>query len=89
MIIAMVPVWFLHLNGSQYLAIGTFHTIPIFHGTKDAVSQLIMTYAVVRMLWVKTLLPKNTIWLMGVTILVWFFAILGGIAVYVISYIIQ
>lgn len=90
-LLGMIPMWVVLLNGTQLLATGlfSFYSVPIFHGILGGVAQILMTYTVVRMLWIKTLPPKNTIWLMRIAILMWFLAILGGVAVYVVSYIIQ
>lgn len=88
-LIGMVPMWLVILKGSQLLATGTFYTIPIFHGILGGISQLLMTYTVVRMYWIKQLPPKNPLWLMRITITLWILSVIGGIGVYIVSYVIQ
>jgi len=84
----MIPVWVGIVNGTQALAAGTLRSVPIIHGTLGLITQLMMTYTVIRMYWVKTLPPQKTIWLMRTTITLWMLTILGGLGVYTVVYLI-
>jgi uncharacterized membrane protein YozB (DUF420 family) len=84
----MIPVWLRIIEGQETLASGPFSTIPIFHGILGGVTQLLMTYTVIRMVWMKSLPPEKPLWLMRVTILLWILTVIGGVGVYVVSFVI-
>lgn len=87
-LVVMVPAWAGVLAGTETLATGTFANAPIYHGILGAFTQLLMTYTVIRMYWANNLPPRKTIWLMRTTIALWILTVLGGIGVYVVSYVI-
>lgn len=86
-LVVMVPVFVRLLQGTQTLTEGPFVTVPIFHGILGTVTQLLMTYTVTRMYWVKSLPPKNPLWLMRAAMLLWLLTVLGGIGVYTVSFV--
>ncbi len=85
----MIPTMLEILQGSETLITGTFASAPIFHGILGGIAQLLMTYTVVRMYWVKNLPPEKPIWLMRITISLWLLAVIGGIGVYTLAYVVQ
>jgi len=87
-LVVMVPVWVEVLSGTTTLATGAFANVPVFHGILGAFTQLLMTYTVTRMYWIENLPPKEPLWLMRTTIALWILTVLGGIGVYVVSYVI-
>jgi hypothetical protein len=90
----MIPSWIGVVTGaeallrSQALAEGPWARVPIFHGVLGGVTQLLMTYTVTRMYWIESLPPERPIWLMRTTLILWLLTVLGGIGVYVVSYVI-
>ena len=82
----MVPALIGVLQGTRTLAAGAFASMPIFHGILGTLTQVLMTYTVIRMYWVETLPPKKTIWLMRITMTLWLLTVFGGIGVYAVSY---
>ena len=87
-LVVMVPAWIGVLEGSETLATGAFANIPVFHGILGGITQVLMTYTVTRMYWIEDLPPKQPLWLMRTTIALWMLTVLGGIGVYVVSYVI-
>ena len=87
-LLLMIPNWIRLINGTLNLASGTFFSVPIFHGVLGGLTQLLMTYTVVRMYIIDTLPPKNPLWLMRITIALWLLTVLGGIGVYIVSFVI-
>ena len=61
---------------------------PVFHGVVGGVTQLLMTYTVIRMSWAEHLPPDEPLWLMRATAILWLLALIGGSAVYVFKYVI-
>lgn len=58
------------------------------HGLLGGLTQLLMTYTVARMYWLENLPPREPIWLMRVTIVLWMLSLLGGIVVYLLLYVV-
>jgi len=87
-LVVMVPAWIGVLAGNETLATGAFANVPVFHGILGLITQVLMTYTVTRMYWIEDLPPKQPIWLMRTTIALWLLTVLGGIGVYVVSYVI-
>jgi uncharacterized membrane protein YozB (DUF420 family) len=85
-LVVMIPRLLGVLNGSVSLTTGQFTLVPIFHGILGIFTQLLMTYTVIRMYLIESLPPKKPLWLMRITISLWFLTIIGGSAVYILSY---
>ncbi len=85
-LVVMIPAWIGVATGAETLATGPFASAPVFHGVLGGVTQLLMTYTVARMYWLEQLPPDEPIWLMRVTIILWLLTLIGGAAVYVVSY---
>jgi uncharacterized membrane protein YozB (DUF420 family) len=85
-LLVMIPSWIGVLAGTKTLATGPFALAPVFHGALGSLTQSLMTYTVIRMYWIERLPPARPIWLMRTTLGLWLLALIGGIAVYVISY---
>jgi hypothetical protein len=85
-LVVMIPAWIGLATGAETLATGPFASAPVFHGVLGGVTQLLMTYTVARMYWLEHLPPDEPIWLMRVTIILWLLTLIGGAAVYVVSY---
>jgi uncharacterized membrane protein YozB (DUF420 family) len=85
-LVVMIPTWIGTVAGSETLAAGPLSSMPVFHGVLGGMTQVLMTYTVTRMYWVKQLPPDRPIWLMRVTMILWLLTVVGGIGVYVISY---
>jgi uncharacterized membrane protein YozB (DUF420 family) len=86
-LLVMIPVWVSVVAGTKTLATGPLAIAPVFHGVLGGVTQLLMTYTVTRMYWIERLPPDRPIWLMRTTLGLWLLTLIGGIAVYVISYV--
>lgn len=86
-LLIMVPTWLDVASGTRTLATGPFASAPIFHGVLGAGTQLVMTYTVARMYWLKQLPPAKPLWLMRATAILWVLTAIGGTAVYVVSYV--
>jgi uncharacterized membrane protein YozB (DUF420 family) len=87
-LLVMIPSWVGVLAGSKTLATGPFALLPVFHGALGGLTQLLMMYTVTRMYWINQLPPRRPIWLMRTTLTLWLLTLVGGIAVYVVSYVI-
>lgn len=87
-LLLMIPTWLGVVSGEVVLASGFFANVPVFHGILGGVTQLLMTYTVVRMYWLKSLPPDQPIWLMRTTIILWFLTVLGGVGVYLVAYVV-
>jgi len=85
-LIVMIPVW-VGLWGSIGRIAETRLFPPLMHGLIGLVSQSLMTYTVVRMNWLKRLPPRNTRWLMRITLLLWLLTVIGGTAIYGLLYV--
>jgi hypothetical protein len=86
-LLVMVPRWLGVVSGSQTMAGGLLGSVPVFHGVLGGVTQLLVTYTAVRMRWAKRLPPAKPIWLMRATIGLWALALVGGVSVYVVAYV--
>jgi len=85
-LVVMIPTWIGVVMGTETLATGPLSSAPVFHGVLGGATQLLMTYTVARMYWVKQLPPDRPIWLMRTTLGLWLLTAIGGVAVYVVSY---
>ena len=86
-IITMIPIWFRFVLGNPLFQGGLYTNILFIHGVLGGITQLIMMYTVTRMYWVPSLPPKKPIWLMRITISLWFLVVLGGIGGYLLLYV--
>ena len=87
-LIVMIPTGLKILRYGLTLTSGPFATMPLVHAVIGTVAQLLMTYTVIRMKWAKKLPPRRTRTLMRVAMLLWLLTMLGGIALYVVAYVI-
>jgi uncharacterized membrane protein YozB (DUF420 family) len=87
-LVVMIPSWLGVVQGTEQLASGLFANVPVFHGILGGFTQLLMTYTVTRMYWIESLPPQKPIWLMRTTIFLWILTVLGGIGVYLVSFVI-
>lgn len=85
-LIVMIPSWLQVLEEGQMFSELSSLT-PVFHGLLGGGAQLLMTYTVVRMLWLKQLPPDNPLWLMRITFGLWMLTLVGGTAVYFVKYV--
>ena len=85
-----VPVLFVMIPTTWSVLVGGWSgqssLLPIIHGVLGGITQLLMTYTVIRMYWVKTLPPTKPLWLMRTTITLWTLAFMGGTVVYISLY---
>lgn len=86
-LIVMVPTGVKILRYGLTLTSGPFATMPLVHAVIGTVAQLVMTYTVIRMKWAKKLPPRRTRVLMRVAMILWALTMLGGIALYVVAYV--
>lgn len=82
----MIPTWVSILSGERSLGTGFLANIPVFHGFLGLMAQILITYTVFRMYWIKNLPPKKPLWLMRITMTLWFLTVIGGIGVYFTAY---
>ncbi len=82
----MIPHWFLAAHGNLPGVTPAAERLPVLHGGLGLFTQLMITYTITRQNWIKTLPPKKPIWLMRVTITLWFLTVLGGLFVYLTLY---
>jgi len=87
-LVVMIPRWIGVVSGTETLVTGTLAGVPVFHGVLGGVTQLLMTYTVTRMYWIERLPPERPLWLMRTTLVLWLLTLIGGIGVYVVSYVI-
>ena len=87
-LVVMIPSWLGVVQGTEQLASGLYANVPVFHGILGGLTQLLMTYTVTRMYWIESLPPQKPIWLMRTTIFLWILTVLGGIGVYLVSFVI-
>jgi len=85
-LVVMIPTLLAVLSGGETLVTGQFSYLPLVHGILGSFTQLLMTYTVTRMYWVESLPPNKPLWLMRITIALWWITIIGGTVVYVVSY---
>lgn len=86
-LIVMVPSWLSTLSGTQDLAAQPEALTPVAHGILGGITQLLITYTIVRMAWLKRLPPQRPLWLMRITIGLWLLTAIGGTFVYYALYI--
>jgi putative membrane protein len=86
-LIVMIPNWLGVITSGSGGGIGATSLAPIGHGVLGGVTQVLMTYTVMRMQWFEDLPPKEPIWLMRITIVLWLLTVLGGIFVYLTLYV--
>lgn len=86
-LLVMLPAWFRAVGGDLQIT-GPLTLAPVFHGVVGGVTQLLMTYTVIRMSWAEQLPPDEPLWLMRATATLWLLALIGGSAVYVFKYVI-
>ena len=87
-LVVMIPTWIEILQGGENFITGAFSNVPIFHGILGGITQLLMTYTVIRMYWIEDLPPKKPIWFMRTTIFLWILTVLGGIGVYALAFVV-
>jgi uncharacterized membrane protein YozB (DUF420 family) len=85
-LVVMIPTWLGVAGQTMGLPSGLATIAPLGHGIVGSVTQLVMTYTVVRMYWLEDLPPNREIWLMRAAIALWILTVLGGIGVYVSLY---
>ena len=86
-LIVMVPTWIDKLTTNQEIVTQSTAITPLAHGVIGAFSQLLITYTVVRMSWLKNLPPNRPLWLMRITLGLWALTVIGGIFVYLTLYV--
>ena len=86
-LIVMVPTWADTLANSQEIVAQSTAITPLAHGVIGAFTQLLITYTVVRMSWLKNLPPKRPLWLMRITLGLWALTVIGGTFVYLTLYV--
>lgn len=84
-VFVMIPVWIELFNNDQIFS-ETSSLTPFLHGFLGGTTQILMTYTVARMYWIKQLPPKQPKWLMRTTLVLWLLTIVGGTLVYFIKY---
>lgn len=86
-LVVMIPTWLGVAAGTADVSGGLPRIVSIGHGLIGAATQLVMTYTVVRMVWLEDLPPKREIWLMRIAMVLWILTVLGGTGVYVSLYV--
>jgi len=86
-LVVMVPKWLGVIGGSAEVQPGLQTILPLAHGIIGGVTQLVMTYTVVRMTWMEDWPPREPIWLMRGAIGLWIITTLGGLGVYLTLYV--
>jgi uncharacterized membrane protein YozB (DUF420 family) len=86
-LVVMVPTMTGVLQGQETLATDAFANVPLVHSGLGSFTQLLMTYTVTRMYWIESLPPKQPIWLMRATIILWILTVIGGMGLYTVAYI--
>lgn len=84
--LVMTPIW-IELFQADQIFTEISSLTPVFHGFLGMPTQLLMTYTVVRMYWIKNLPPKQPLWLMRLTLVLWMLTLLGGSLVYIVKYV--
>jgi len=83
----MIPTWLGVAADATRVPSGLPTIASLGHGGIGALTQLTMTYTVVRMYWLEDLPPRREIWLMRAAIVLWIVTVLGGTGVYVSLYV--
>ncbi|MBN1483661.1 MAG: hypothetical protein JXA37_02975 [Chloroflexia bacterium] len=86
-LLVMIPMWLDLAAGTAQVRSDLSTVVPLFHGVLGGVIQLLLTYTVVRMVWLKQLPPRKTTWLMRIAMGLWLLALLGGVGVYLALYV--
>jgi hypothetical protein len=86
-LVVMIPKWLGVVTGTAEVQAGIPTIWALGHGVLGGVAQLLMTYTVARMYWLEELPPRQPIWLMRVTGLLWGLTVLGGAQVYLNLYV--
>jgi hypothetical protein len=86
-LIIMIPRWLGIVVVGADLPGGAPVLPPIGHGLLGGATQVLMTYTVTRMYWLEDLPPREPIWLMRTTIVLWMLSLLGGSFVYLLLYV--
>lgn len=83
LLVGMIPQW-TGLIGSDLSS--PFVSVPMMHGAAGLAVQVLMTYTVVRMNWLKRLPPRRPRWLMRAALALWMISIVSGLGVYLLLY---
>jgi uncharacterized membrane protein YozB (DUF420 family) len=83
LLVGMIPQW-IGLIGSGLSS--PLISVPMIHGSVGLIVQVLMTYVVVRMNWLKRLPPRRPGRLMRVTLALWLISLVSGLSVYVLYY---
>ncbi|MCB2202498.1 hypothetical protein KQH56_00680 [bacterium] len=86
-LLVMVPRFLNVISGQLTLTSGSFSIMPIFHGGIGLVTQLLLTYTVIRMQWAPNWPPKKPLWLMRIALILWTLTVIGGVFLYLASYV--
>lgn len=87
-LIVMVPSWLNKLPENQEIFSQTTAITPLAHGVIGAAAQLLITYTMIRMSWLKNLPPKRSLWLMRITLGFWALSVIGGTFTYLSLYVV-
>ena len=83
----MIPVFLSIAQGHLRLTTGPLATMPIVHGILGLITQLVMTYTVIRLKWAKRWPPRRTRVLMRVALILWVVTTIGGFVLYFAAFI--
>jgi purine-cytosine permease-like protein len=86
-LIVMIPVILRILTSGVHPAGSAYFTQIFLHSGLGLVTQLLLTYTVVRMKWAPNLPPKNPLWLMRIALILWVLTVLGGTYFYLVAYV--
>jgi len=86
-LVVMLPPWVALATLGTRTFTNSRLFVPLMHGAAGISAQLLMTYTVVRMNWLKRLPPRRIRYLMWVTLIMWLLAVLGGTGVYFLLYV--
>jgi len=86
-LLVMVVRWiqFLIQRAGPLADVGLF--TPAVHAVAGGVTQILMTYTVVRMQWRKKWPPRRSRWLMRITLILWAISVVGGTLLYLNLYV--
>lgn len=83
LLVGMIPQWVGLIRGDLS---SPFVSVPMIHGIAGLVVQVLVTYTVVRMNWLKRLPPRRPRWLMRVALALWMISVVSGLGVYLLLY---